>query len=402
MDAEAESGRPVKPEPGHATTTAILATTAPETITTTTTTATATADISSPSTPPSTSAASSPSDRCVICLDAVAEPCLAQPCGHRHFDFLCLISWLLQRNPSCPLCKAVVTTVQYGDDLAKTFPVPVPVPTQDVQDRSRAAASESVSVGTSSSSAAPSRPRPFRRQRPPPSSPSPAASLERRRRVYRLGLYARHVGANRHSRYYRELTPQLFAQDPDLVSRARAFLRRELHVFWEGDGSHEGDNRSRTMTRPMSRPGSRPARRANNVEFLLEYIVAILQSIDLQDSAGQAEELLQGFFHGRRDHTRHFLHELRSFLRSPYLTLASWDRHVQYGPPSRFPGEDGEGVEEAGVEEDSVKHSPRPMTHGVYWGPSRRRRGSGSRAAGSSSSMSRLRLEEACRRFDPS
>ena len=40
---------------------------------------------------------------CVICLDAIAEPGIAIPCGHANFDFLCLLSWLEQR-PSCPLC----------------------------------------------------------------------------------------------------------------------------------------------------------------------------------------------------------------------------------------------------------------------------------------------------------
>lgn len=40
---------------------------------------------------------------CVICLDVIAEPGIAIPCGHANFDFLCLLSWLEQR-PSCPLC----------------------------------------------------------------------------------------------------------------------------------------------------------------------------------------------------------------------------------------------------------------------------------------------------------
>lgn len=40
---------------------------------------------------------------CVICLDAIAEPGIAIPCGHADFDFLCFLSWLEQR-PSCPLC----------------------------------------------------------------------------------------------------------------------------------------------------------------------------------------------------------------------------------------------------------------------------------------------------------
>lgn len=32
-------------------------------------------------------------DCCVICLDTISEVCTATPCGHTHFDFVCLVSW---------------------------------------------------------------------------------------------------------------------------------------------------------------------------------------------------------------------------------------------------------------------------------------------------------------------
>ena len=69
-------------------------------------------------------------------------------------------------------------------------------------------------------------------------------------------------------------------------------------------------------------------RRANNAEFLLEYIVAILKTVDIKGSDGQAEDMLQEFL--GRDNTRLFLHELRAWLRTPYTSLEDWDRHVQY------------------------------------------------------------------------
>lgn len=53
-------------------------------------------------------------DCCVICLDSISGPCVALPCGHAHFDFLCLASWL-QQQPNCPLCKANVYKVRYAD-----------------------------------------------------------------------------------------------------------------------------------------------------------------------------------------------------------------------------------------------------------------------------------------------
>jgi len=60
----------------------------------------------------------------------------------------------------------------------------------------------------------------------------------------------------------------------------------------------------------------------------LEYIVAILKTVDIQGSGGQAEDMLHEFL--GRDNTRLFLHELRAWLRSPYTSLDDWDRHVQY------------------------------------------------------------------------
>ncbi|EFX00979.1 ring finger domain containing protein [Grosmannia clavigera kw1407] len=262
--------------------------------------------------------------RCVICLDAVSEPCTAQPCGHRHFDFLCLLSWLLHRRPTCPLCKATVATVQYGfaDGQCKMFIVPRESGVDETGENANPTAFSSSSVV---STAAVRRPRP---RRDPPSSLSPSSSsptaLDRRRRVYRLGLYSLHVGANRYSRYYRELTPRMFVQDPDLVSRARAFVRRELTVLLLGGDDNDGHS--------LPAAASATSRRLSTHAFLLEYVVAILKTMDTQGSAGQAEELLRDFL--GRDCARLFLHELRSWLRSPYLTLDSWDRHVQYGAPT--------------------------------------------------------------------
>jgi hypothetical protein len=69
-------------------------------------------------------------------------------------------------------------------------------------------------------------------------------------------------------------------------------------------------------------------RRASNAEFLLEYIVAIMKTVDIQGSGGEAEEMLREFL--GRENTRLFLHELRAWLRSPYNSLEDWDRHVQY------------------------------------------------------------------------
>ena len=167
--------------------------------------------------------------------------------------------------------------------------------------------------------------RPRRGHRPGP-PPSPDAALLRRRHIYRSQLYSLHVGSNRVSRF-RDLTPQLFARDEELVSRARKWIRRELQVFQflSTDADEEEG-----MTR-----------KANNAEFLLEYIIAILKTVDIKGSGGQAEDMLQEFL--GRDNTRLFLHELRAWLRSPYTSLEDWDRNVQYNEalPRLSPKEQG-------------------------------------------------------------
>ncbi|EXF74897.1 hypothetical protein CFIO01_04225 [Colletotrichum fioriniae PJ7] len=256
-------------------------------------------------------------DCCVICLEEITEGCEAQPCHHHNFDFLCLATWL-ERQTACPLCKTEIKEVRYefSDDRKqwKTFKAPERPPDKAGD---TANASSSQQTRRYYSQARPRRPRPHA-----PSTTRPNLSqdeaITRRRHVYRHQLYSLHVGSNRISRY-RDLTPQMFASDTELVSRARTFLRRELQVF----EFLSPDNDARPQdTDPVRR------RRANNAEFLLEYIIAILKTVDMQGSMGQAEELIQEFL--GRENTRLLLHELRAWLRSPYMSLESWDRAVQY------------------------------------------------------------------------
>lgn len=175
-------------------------------------------------------------------------------------------------------------------------------------------------------------PRPYPpRHRRPAQPAEPNDPIVRRRHVYRHQLYSLRVGSNRLSRY-RELTPEHFNRDEELVSRARKWLRRELRVFSflnpESDDDSGGSDR-------VARPGQQRLdnRRANNAEFLLEYIIAILRTVDIKGPAGQAEELLRDFL--GRENARLFLHELQAWLRSPYTSLEDWDRNVQYEDTSR-------------------------------------------------------------------
>jgi RING finger family protein len=287
---------------------------------------------------------------CVICLDSLHEPSVAVPCEHANFDFLCLISWLEQRRV-CPLCmyvfileslclplhrhpfillikethiigKAEVTAVKHnlrssGPSKLYILPTGLPTPAGPAPPRQPSS--------TDSASFSERRGAQSHRRIPGPTSVDPEDALSRRRHVYRNQLFSLRVGSNRLSRY-RELTPQLFNQDEDLTARARTWIRRELQVFEflnpETAGGRSRERAGRTGELRLAR------RRANNAEFLLEYIIAILCTVDIKGSAGQAEDLLQEFI--GRANARLFLHELQSWLRSPYVSLHDWDRNVQY------------------------------------------------------------------------
>lgn len=44
-------------------------------------------------------------DNCAICLEHISERAITTPCNHALFDYLCLLTWLLEHDASCPLCE---------------------------------------------------------------------------------------------------------------------------------------------------------------------------------------------------------------------------------------------------------------------------------------------------------
>lgn len=242
-----------------------------------------------------------PQDTCVICLEHISERAIAVPCNHLNFDFLCLASWL-QEQAACPLCKATITKVQYdwrSPEDYKTYIVPT--------EKERAS-----SAPVPSSASAYTRPRfprrHVRRFNPLPRQTTPDSALSFRRRIYQSKSFSLHVGANRVSDY-RNFTPNTFALNPHLQTRARTFMRRELQVF-------------SFLQHP-------------NIEFLIEYVVAMLKKLDIKGADGGAKDLVAEFL--AVDNAALFLHELESWLRSPYERLDDWDRHVQYAlPPTKI------------------------------------------------------------------
>ncbi|KAL6870436.1 hypothetical protein J3F83DRAFT_736340 [Trichoderma novae-zelandiae] len=257
---------------------------------------------------------------CVICLDAVSDACELVPCGHDSFDYVCVLNWLYD-NPLCPLCKRDVTKVQRGPPERRETTVIEPKPRRPEQ---------SSSTRTYAHQSSFSRPR-TRTTRIPRITADGRDDAERtlahRRHVYLHKRFSKHVGSNRLS-LYRELTPRLFCSDEALVSRARMWIRRELQVFSFLSTDDSGPAASSSRSGDAEEGAAQLRRRANNAEFLLEYIIAILKTVDIMGSAGQAEDMLSEFL--GRDNARLFLHELRSWLRSPFTKLEDWDRAVQY------------------------------------------------------------------------
>ncbi|KAI1909117.1 hypothetical protein LOZ58_004242 [Ophidiomyces ophidiicola] len=159
-----------------------------------------------------------------------------------------------------------------------------------------------------------------------PQPEPPEDALVRRRHVYQFTLYSRRVGTNALSQY-REITPQSFNSDENLVSRAREWIRRELKVFTFLDLESQGP-RQRTESNINVPIAPQRNFSTQNSEFLLEFIIAILRNMDIRGNGGQAHQILQEFL--GKGNAQLFLHELQAWLRSPFNLLQDWDMATQY------------------------------------------------------------------------
>ncbi|KAI1166042.1 hypothetical protein F5B18DRAFT_118487 [Nemania serpens] len=277
---------------------------------------------------------------CVICLDSITEACEARPCKHRNFDYLCLLNWL-ERSTNCPLCKGTVHEVVHDFDhdglgTSRVYLVP------QVKNSAGRAGEPQAQSQPQTSRLADGRPDSRRYEHFPRRPVTRDEAILRREEIYRNRLYSLHVGTNARSRY-KDITPASFESEPELLSRARAWLRRELQVF----------GFLRTPSSPRSSDDAMTRRRANNAEFLLEYIIAILKTVDIQGSQGAAEDMLSEFL--GRENTILLLHELRNFLRSPW-SIETWDRKVQYPPLTAERAKPADG--DAQHRDDSSRSGP--------------------------------------------
>jgi hypothetical protein len=138
--------------------------------------------------------AENPPDCCVICLDAISDPCAALPCTHAHFDFLCLVSWL-EQHPNCPLCKANVYKVRYADAQKgeAVYRVPNASRARDTGPDERGAGGDRHPHIDSTSRRRFSSQNGLLREtgrRCPRAPPTPDEAIQRRRHIYRHNLYS--------------------------------------------------------------------------------------------------------------------------------------------------------------------------------------------------------------------
>ncbi|KAG8741110.1 hypothetical protein FRC10_003291 [Ceratobasidium sp. 414] len=261
-------------------------------------------------------------DNCIICLQPVVDRTVLINCAHDRMCFACIKQWS-EQSRRCPLCNSPIGThlihrIRSQHDYQKYYlpPLRTSPPPNNIVVEARAA----------------------RRARARRGLPTPTSSfvrlkanlrglvgtataeeterdeldraIEMRRWVYRHGLFAKHVASNAYTRFRPNPTPQQISGSPELQSRCQMFVRRELRVWPNMD-----------------------------VEFLTSFILSLVKSIDIRTEA--AIKLIAEFLDlgGRRSPTggtiaEHFVHELYSYLRSPFRDLPAYDAVVQYDTPA--------------------------------------------------------------------
>ncbi|KAI0073978.1 hypothetical protein K474DRAFT_1665964 [Panus rudis PR-1116 ss-1] len=256
-------------------------------------------------------------EQCSICLQPIADRTVIPTCSHE-FCFECLLIWTDQSR-RCPLCSQdigdyLIHHIRSKYDFQKhyltplrTSPKPQSVQAADPTRSRRQAIRREVEWG-----------RRVRREREIVDQLDRA--IEKRRWVYRNRLYAKHVASNPYTRYRPFPTPAQFAANPDLITRATIFIRRELQVWGCLD-----------------------------VEFLTTFTISLMKSIDIRsepaikllaeflDMDTEHELRVSGSNDGPRANAEHFAHELYCYLRSPYRDLSVYDSVVQYDVPEDAP-----------------------------------------------------------------
>ncbi|GAA5858532.1 hypothetical protein JCM8547_007348 [Rhodosporidiobolus lusitaniae] len=252
-------------------------------------------------------------EHCAICLSPIENKTVVYPCHHGQFCWNCIRAWTDQSR-KCPLCLGPIEHLIHNIRSSKDYQIHYLLPLSTLN-----------STTTSTDFLLPNR---SRRPTVNPTLPRHALygrnryhsanrinnedettwrereeerALERRRYIYREGLYAKHVASNRYTGF-KPFTPQTFASNPDMKSKVIKFVRRELQIFPTVD-----------------------------ISFLTTYLISIASQLDLRSQA--AIRLISDFL--SEQDAQHLVHEITTFARSPFTSLEGYDRYVQYGRPER-------------------------------------------------------------------
>ncbi|KZO99683.1 hypothetical protein CALVIDRAFT_356967 [Calocera viscosa TUFC12733] len=252
---------------------------------------------------------------CAICLQPIQDRTVL-PCAHDVFCWECILLWV-EHSRKCPLCTHAIDHLIHNIRFVRAKERAL-VPNAHPLPRSPYDYQKHFLPPLPSSS--PSRPiaaqqrrqiqsrrnREWGRPRREREADELERAVQRRRWIYRNGLYAKHVASNPYTRYKPGPSPSQFAASSSDISRTAAFLRRELRV-WP----------------------------ALDVEFLTTFILSLMRSLDIRSEA--SVKLLAEFLdmdEGGRKNAEHFAHEVYSYLRSPYRSLIIYDTVVQYDSPA--------------------------------------------------------------------
>ncbi|KAJ8101743.1 hypothetical protein POJ06DRAFT_70045 [Lipomyces tetrasporus] len=260
-------------------------------------------------------------DQCAICLFPIdsSKLVLTSPCNHK-WDLSCISQWLeVSPDRSCPLCKTAVKTIVFecaglGDRASISTRV-----FEDVQPPNKVVGPDDRDW-SSRVEALIARDNYIDR--------SYRLALERRKYVYRNRLRACYIGHNKYTRFKNLGAGRQFTTQMGM--RARSFIRRELSIFpvlLSSDPYSFNNDSSNGSDHPQTHGVLATSR---EIEFLTVYISSMLQLIDVQTAKGArtALNILSDYLGSTNASI--FLHELYSFLSSPYKSVAEYDRIVQY------------------------------------------------------------------------
>ncbi|GAA5887374.1 hypothetical protein JCM6882_002510 [Rhodosporidiobolus microsporus] len=276
-------------------------------------------------------------EHCAICLSPIENKTVVHPCHHGQFCWNCIRAWTDQSR-KCPLCLGPIEHLIHNIRSAKDYQIHHLLPLSAL-----ASDGPLPPRGNRRSTINPTLPRHALYGRNRFSSASrlndidettwrereEERALERRKYIYKEGLYAKHVASNRYTGF-KPFTPQTFANNGDMKARVIKFVRRELQVFPTVD-----------------------------ISFLTTYLVSIASQLDLRSAA--AIRLISDFL--SEQDAQHLVHEITTFARSPFTSLEGYDRFVQYGRPEREKPREQEFEEMVHDPEEMEKQAPRFAEH---------------------------------------